>query len=81
MGDDVQRRGQDLSLHPLSSVRVKHLLLHKFMLIRVNIITNMIYYLCGRDNLDLMVLVGLPVAEGGYQSIQGLLEALHTLKE
>ena len=73
VGDDVQRRGQDLPPHLLASVGVQHLLLHKSMLIRMTITTNMIYYLCWRNNLDLMVLVALPLAPSSDQSIQGLL--------
>ena len=81
VGDDVQRWRQDPSPHLLASVGVQHLLLHKSMLIRMMVTTNMIYYLCWRNNLDLMVLVGLPLAEGRYQRLQGLLKALHNLEE
>ena len=47
----------------------------------MTITTNMIYYLCWGNNLDLVVLVGLPLAVGSYQRLQGLLKALHNLKE
>ena len=41
----------------------------------------MIYYLGWGNNLDLVVLVGLPLAEGRVQSLQGLLKALHDLEK
>ena len=51
------------------------------MLIKIITITNMIYYLGWGNNHGLVVLVGLPLAEGRVQSLQGLLKALHDLKE
>ena len=51
------------------------------MLIKIITITNMIYHLRGGKNHGLMVLVGLPFAEGRVQSLQGLLKALHDLKK
>ena len=51
------------------------------MLIKIIITTNMIHYLGWGNNLDLVVLVGIPLAEGRDQRLQGLLKALHNLEE
>ena len=51
------------------------------MLIKIITITNMIYHLRWGNNHGLMVLVGLPLAEGRVQSLQGLLKALHDLEK
>ena len=73
VGEDVQRWRQDPSPHFLASVGRQHLLLYKSMLIRMMVTINMIYYLCWRNNRDLVVLESLPLSPCSDQGIKGLL--------